>query len=88
MGRVNKTVSRFGNRRCCPACTGYGRAYLHHLVKADEILGAMLLSWHNLRHFQLLMAAMRSAIAERRFDAFAAGFAAAAARGDIDPVRG
>ena len=70
----------------CPACTGYGRAYLHHLVKADEILGAMLLSWHNLRHYQSLMAAMRSAIAERRFDAFATDFAAQQARGDIDPV--
>ena len=70
----------------CPACTGYGRAYLHHLVKADEILGAMLLSWHNLRHFQVLMAAMRSAIAEGRFDAFAAGFATQQAGGDIDPV--
>ncbi len=70
----------------CPACTGYGRAYLHHLVKADEILGAMLLSWHNLRHYQSLMAAMRSAIAEGRFDAFAANFTAEQARGDIDPV--
>ena len=70
----------------CPACTGYGRAYLHHLVKADEILGAMLLSWHNLRHYQSLMAAMRSAIAEGRFDSFAANFAAQQARGDIDPV--
>ena len=70
----------------CPACTGYGRAYLHHLVKADEILGAMLLSWHNLRHFQSLMAAMRSAIAEGRFDAFATGFGAPQAGGDIDPV--
>ena len=70
----------------CPACSGYGRAYLHHLVKADEILGAMLLSWHNLRHFQLLMAALRSAIAEGRFAAFAGAFAAEQARGDIDPV--
>ena len=70
----------------CPACTGYGRAYLHHLVKAGEILGAMLLSWHNLRHYQSLMAAMRSAIAEGRFDSFAANFAAEQVRGDIDPL--
>ena len=70
----------------CPACTGYGRAYLHHLVKAGEILGAMLLSWHNLRHYQSLMAAMRSAIAEGRFGAFAANFAAEQVRGDIDPL--
>ena len=46
----------------------------------------MLLSWHNLRHYQSLMAAMRSAIAEGRFDTFAANFTAEQARGDIDPV--
>jgi queuine tRNA-ribosyltransferase len=46
----------------CPACTGFSRAYLHHLVKAGEILAAMLLTTHNLTYYADLMAAMRKAI--------------------------
>jgi queuine tRNA-ribosyltransferase len=46
----------------CPACTGFSRAYLHHLVKANEILAAMLLTAHNLTYYADLMAAMREAI--------------------------
>jgi queuine tRNA-ribosyltransferase len=61
--------------RCdCPVCTGNSRAYLHHLVKSGEILGAMLMTQHNLHFYQSLMAGMRSAIAEGRFAAFASGF--------------
>jgi queuine tRNA-ribosyltransferase len=56
----------------CPAARDYSRAYLHHLVKAQEYLGAMLLSWANVSFYQQLMSAMRSAIAERRFAAWAA----------------
>jgi queuine tRNA-ribosyltransferase len=56
----------------CPAARDYSRAYLHHLVKSGEYLGAMLLSWANVAFYQQLMAAMRSAIAERRFAAWAA----------------
>jgi queuine tRNA-ribosyltransferase len=56
----------------CPAALDYSRAYLHHLVKAEEYLAAMLLSWANVAFYQELMAAMRSAIAERRFAAWAA----------------
>ena len=64
------------DERCaCPACARHSRAYLHHLVKANEMLGAMLLTWHNLRYYQDLMAAMREAIAARRFADFAADFA-------------
>ncbi len=70
----------------CPTCGNYGRAYLHHLVKADEILGAMLLTWHNIHYYQSLMAAMRKAIADESFTAFAADFAAQQSQGDIDPV--
>ena len=66
----------------CPACANYGRAYLHHLVKSDEVLGLMLLSGHNLHYYQDLMAGMRQAIAEARFAAFAADFAAGQAAGD------
>jgi queuine tRNA-ribosyltransferase len=56
----------------CPAARDYSRAYLHHLVKAGEYLGAMLLSWANVAFYQELMAAMRAAIAEGRFTAWAA----------------
>ena len=70
----------------CPTCAAYGRAYLQHLVRADEILGAVLLSWHNLHYYQSLMANMRAAVIEGRFADFAAGFAEEQARGDIAPV--
>jgi len=56
----------------CPAARDYSRAYLHHLVKSREYLGSMLLSWVNVWFYQDLMAAMRRAIAERRFAAWAA----------------
>jgi queuine tRNA-ribosyltransferase len=69
----------------CPACTGYSRAYLHHVIKADEIIGAMLLTWHNLHYYQTLMQGLRDAIAAGRLAAFVAGFHAARAMGDIDP---
>ena len=58
----------------CPASTDYSKAYLHHLIRADEILGKVLLSWHNIAFFQALTAAMRSAIAEGRFEAFRRDF--------------
>jgi queuine tRNA-ribosyltransferase len=70
----------------CPACRDYSRAYLHHLVKANEILAAMLLTWHNLRHYQDLMAAMRDAIRSGGFADFVAAFGADQARGDIPPA--
>jgi queuine tRNA-ribosyltransferase len=63
------------DERCpCPACADYSRAYLHHLVKAGEMLGAMLLTEHNLTFYQQLMQGMRGAIGEGRFAAFAADF--------------
>jgi queuine tRNA-ribosyltransferase len=55
----------------CPAARDYSRAYLHHLVKAEEYLGAMLLSWANVAFYQELMLAMRTAIAEGRFATWA-----------------
>ena len=54
-----------------PAARDYSRAYLHHLVKANEILGAMLLSWANVAYYQDLMRGIRSAISARRFADFA-----------------
>ena len=53
----------------CPASRGYTRAYLHHLIKAGEYLGPMVLSWHNTAFFQALMAELRAAIANGRFAA-------------------
>jgi queuine tRNA-ribosyltransferase len=55
----------------CPAARDYSRAYLHHLVRSNEYLGAMLLSWNNTAFYQQLMRAMRGAIAEGRFDSWA-----------------
>ena len=79
--------SRPLNAACrCPACRGYSRAYLHHLVRAGEILGAMLLTWHNLHYYQDLMTDIRMAIAERRFEGFQAAFAAEQALGDIEAL--
>ena len=67
----------------CPACTGYSRAYLHHVFRAGEMISGMLLTWHNLHYFQELMASMRAAISEGSFEAFEADFHAMRAEGDI-----
>jgi queuine tRNA-ribosyltransferase len=58
----------------CPACTTFKRAYVHHLVKSGEILGAMLMTQHNLWFYQRLMQGLRDAIAERRLAAFSNKF--------------
>ncbi len=50
----------------CPACTRHGRGYLHHLFRAGEMLGPMLLSWHNVAYYQQLMRGLRGAIVEHR----------------------
>lgn len=67
----------------CYACSRYSRAYLHHLFRAEEMLGPMLLSRHNLHFYQGLMRGMRKAIEERNLTGFAAMFAQEQARGDI-----
>ncbi|MEQ8559848.1 MAG: tRNA guanosine(34) transglycosylase Tgt [Henriciella sp.] len=56
----------------CPASRDYTRAYLHHLIKSGEYLGSMILSWHNTAFFQALMAEIRLAISENRFEALRA----------------
>ncbi|MBE7218797.1 MAG: tRNA guanosine(34) transglycosylase Tgt [Caulobacteraceae bacterium] len=80
-GPINLKAARFAEDEApldpaspCPASRDYAKAYLHHLVKAGEILGQVLLSWHNVAHFQALTAAMREAIAEGRFEAFRRAF--------------
>ncbi|MBR0663474.1 tRNA guanosine(34) transglycosylase Tgt [Roseomonas hellenica] len=60
----------------CPACRSHSRAYLHHLFKAGEMLGPMLLTWHNIQYYQDLMARLRSAILEGRFEEEAAAIEA------------
>jgi queuine tRNA-ribosyltransferase len=80
-GPLNLRNARFAedtgplDPRCqCPVCTHYTRAYLHHLVKSGEMLGAMLLTEHNLSFYQALMQAMREAIAQGQFARFASAF--------------
>ena len=68
-----------------PSTRTYARAYLHHLVKSGETLGAMLLSEINIAYYQQLMQGMREAIANGTFDDFRATTRAGWARGDIDP---
>src|SRR5262249_13569048 len=68
-----------------PAARSYARAYLHHLVKSGETLGAMLLSEINIAYFQHLMAGMRDAIARGSFEQFYAQTRTDWARGDIAP---
>ncbi|MCL4123364.1 UNVERIFIED_CONTAM: hypothetical protein GTU68_019181 [Idotea baltica] len=70
----------------CPACSSYSRAYLHHVHKAGEIIGSMLLTWHNLHYYQELMQGLRDAIAAGELDSFVAQFHATRAQGDIDPL--
>jgi queuine tRNA-ribosyltransferase len=60
----------------CPVCATWSRAYLHHLVRSGEMLGAMLMTEHNLSFYQQLMGGLRAAIAERRLTAFANAFRA------------
>ncbi len=70
----------------CPASRDYSRAYLHHLVKSEEILGMMLLTWHNVAYYQQLMAGLRSAIRAGELSAFAQNMRAEWTRGDIEPL--
>jgi queuine tRNA-ribosyltransferase len=61
---------------CCPACQQFSRAYLHHVVKAGEIIASMLLTWHNLSFYQQLMEKLRQAIAGSRVQEFSREFLA------------
>jgi queuine tRNA-ribosyltransferase len=72
----------------CPACTGFSRAYLHHLHRAEEMLGPILLTWHNLTYYQDLMASLRAAIESRSFVAAVEDFHVAQDGGDIPALTG
>ncbi|HEY2874109.1 MAG TPA: tRNA guanosine(34) transglycosylase Tgt [Reyranella sp.] len=67
----------------CPACANHSRAYLHHLIRSEEILGAMLLTWHNLQYYQDIMRGLRSAIESRTLDSWVAAFETEQSLGDI-----
>jgi queuine tRNA-ribosyltransferase len=82
-GPLNIRNARFAedpaplDTRCsCTVCASFSRAYIHHLVKAGEMLGAMLMTEHNLSFYQQLMSGLRGAISEGRLTAFADGFRA------------
>ena len=69
----------------CPGCGRHSRAYLHHLFRSEEMLGPMLLTWHNLTYYQRLMRDIRDAILERRLESRAAALRAGWAAGDPPP---
>ncbi|MGI8841925.1 MAG: tRNA guanosine(34) transglycosylase Tgt [Caulobacteraceae bacterium] len=80
-GSINLKAARFADDAApldpdidCPASRDYSKAYLHHLVKSGEILGQVLVSWHNLSFYQALMACLRAAIVDGRLAAFRAEF--------------
>jgi queuine tRNA-ribosyltransferase len=82
-GALNLRNARFAEDRepiepgCpCPACSRFERAYVHHLVKSGEILGAMLMTEHNLWFYQRLMQGLREAISQQRLQSFASEFRA------------
>ena len=70
----------------CPTCANHSRAYLNHLFKAEEMLGPILLTWHNIQFYQDLMKGLRGAIESGGLDSFAAGFLARLGEGDIPPL--
>jgi queuine tRNA-ribosyltransferase len=70
----------------CPAARAYSRAYLHHLVKANEMLGAILLTTVNLSYYQELMAGLRTAIVVGTLEAFQQDAKEGWARGDLPPL--
>jgi queuine tRNA-ribosyltransferase len=81
LGPINIRNAKFSEDKgpldpdcACPVCTTWSRAYIHHLVRAGEILGAMLMTEHNLNFYQQLMAGLRNAIEHGRLAAFAADF--------------
>ncbi|KQP51650.1 tRNA guanosine(34) transglycosylase Tgt [Methylobacterium sp. Leaf106] len=90
-GRINLRNARFAEdsrpldeTSACPAARDYSRAYLHHLVRTDEILGMMLLTWNNLSYYQDLMSGMRGAIAAGRLADFAGETREAWARAEAE----
>lgn len=89
-GPINIRNARFAEDQgpidpacACPVCATWSRAYLHHLVRAGEILGAMLMTEHNIWFYQALMADLRTAIGEGRLAQFARDFREGYAAGSM-----
>jgi queuine tRNA-ribosyltransferase len=70
----------------CPCCQKYSRAYLHHTIKCNEIIGSMLLTWHNLHYYQELMSGLRDAIKLQKLEVYVKSFHAKRLEGDIPPL--
>ena len=68
----------------CPACNEFSRAYIHHLVKAKEILGSMLMTWHNVQYYQDLMSSLRKNISNGTLKSFSQRFHNEQSFGDIE----
>lgn len=92
-GRINLRNARHAEdtrpldeQSSCPATRDYSRAYLHHLIRSNESLGGMLLSWNNLAYYQELMSGIRKAIGEGRYADFMAETQEGWNRGDLPPV--
>jgi queuine tRNA-ribosyltransferase len=90
-GRMNLRNARFAEDTApldpeskCTASNTYSRAYLHHLVRSNEILGMMLLTWNNLAYYQELMAGLRKAIAEGRLESYIGEVKEGWAKGERD----
>ena len=70
----------------CPTCRNYSRAYLNHVIKTGEIIGSMLLTWHNLHYYQMLMKGLREAISNQSLSKFIEDFHAMRKVGDIEEI--
>ena len=68
----------------CPACTRHSRAYMHHLFRAGEMLGPMLLTWHNLTYYQSIMRGIRTSVKAGEFARFCDVLRAGWANGGTD----
>jgi queuine tRNA-ribosyltransferase len=70
----------------CPTCMNYSRAYLHHTIRIGEIIGSMLLTWHNLHYYQELMSDIRKAIKNNEFSKFVDEFHKLRSIGDMEII--
>lgn len=72
--RFAEDLSPLDGQIDCPASNDYSKAYIHHLIRSGELLGAMILSWHNIAYYQNLMSRIRSSIQEGNYDQFVKTF--------------
>ena len=84
--RHNLDIRPLDNSCSCYTCKNYTRAYLHHLFKAQEILGLMLLSWHNIHFYLDLMKNIRESIKNKNFQTYEHYFLENYYSGDIEPL--